>query len=66
VLKVKEGIKNTGKGKYSQRNGAQRVVKWGSVSQRLFLFNIGSNNGLFMECKYCAMEVQALETVMDE
>lgn len=46
MLKVKEGIKNTDKGKYSQRNGALRVVKWESVSQRLFLINIGSNNGL--------------------
>jgi len=46
VLKVKEGNKNIDKGKYSQRNGGLRVVEWGSVSQRLFLINVGSNNGL--------------------
>lgn len=46
MLKVKKGNKNTDKGKYSQRNGGLKVVEWGSVSQRLFLINIGSNNGL--------------------
>lgn len=46
MLKVKEGNKNIDKGKYSQRNGGLRVVEWGSVSQRLFLINVGSNNGL--------------------
>jgi hypothetical protein len=46
VLTVKEGNKNFDNGKYSQRNGALTVVNWGSISQRLFLFNIGSNNSL--------------------
>lgn len=45
-MKVKEGNKSIDKGKYSQRNGALRVMKWGIVSQRLFLINIGSNNSL--------------------
>lgn len=46
MLKVKEGNKNIDKGKYSQRNGGLRVVEWGSVSQRLFLVNVGSNDSL--------------------